>query len=88
MTTLLLAEGLISDDEETASNAADDRYLAATGVAADVATELEGGDFFAQAQTFIDKSLERGVMTADEAGQFRTMFERIRARARSDRSGN
>jgi len=72
--------------EETASRVASDRYISATGVTADAAAELEPGDFFGQAQTFIDKSLERGLMTADEAGQFRRMFERIRDRARSDPS--
>ena len=82
MTTLLLAEGLISEDEQIASDAAATRYRTATGVGADDAAAVEHGDFFGQAQTFIDRSIEQGLVTAAEAGQFRAMFERIEERAR------
>ena len=81
MTTLLLAEGLISEEEQVSTDAAGDRYRAATGVGADDAASLEVGDFFRQAQGFIDRSLGQGLVTADEAGQFREMFERIRDRS-------
>ena len=78
MTTLLLAEGLISDDEAGDVDVADSRFEAGSGETADIAAERESGTFFEQAQSFIDLSLERGLMTAKEAGQFRVMFSRIR----------
>jgi transcriptional regulator with XRE-family HTH domain len=76
MTTFLLAEGLISDDEAHASTVAADRFRAATGTSADEA-EHDGGDLFGQADSMIDRSIERGLLSADEAGQFRAMFRRI-----------
>ena len=72
MTTLLLAEGLISEDEQTATDAASDRYEAATGQSADGETELSTGDF-------IDRSIDKGVVSEEEAAEFRAMFERIRS---------
>ena len=81
MTTLLLAEGLINDEEGQESDIAAARYEATMGQTADVAAEHEIGDFFLQAHAFIDRSLERGIMSAAEAGQFRAMFERVRGRA-------
>ena len=78
MTTLLLAEGLITEDEHSEANTASDRYQAAMGETSDLATEREEGDFFRQAQSFIDRSLEKGLLTADEAGHFRDVFDRIR----------
>lgn len=78
MTTLLLAEGLITEDERSEANTASDRYQAAMGETSDLATEREEGDFFRQAQSFIDRSLEKGLLTADEAGHFRDVFDRIR----------
>jgi transcriptional regulator with XRE-family HTH domain len=78
MTTLLLAEGLITEEERGDSDRAADRFAAATGETSDVATEREVGDFFQQAQSFIDHSIENGLLSAKEAGQFRDMFERIK----------
>ena len=78
MTSLLLAEGLISEDEGHRSNDAADRYVQATGETSDLAAEREEGDFFRQAQSMIDRSLEQGVVSAEEAGAFRDMFERIK----------
>ena len=78
MTTLLLAEGLISDEEGHRSDDAAERYVRATGETPDLAAEREEGDFFRQAQSMIDKSLEQGVVSAEEAGAFRDMFERIK----------
>jgi transcriptional regulator with XRE-family HTH domain len=77
MTTLLLAEGLISDDEGRQAEAAAAAFEAATGERPDMVAERESGDFFLQAQSMIDKSLERGIIKADEAGTFREMFSRI-----------
>jgi transcriptional regulator with XRE-family HTH domain len=77
LSTLLLAEGLITEDEADATTTASDRYRAATGSTSDVAADLEAGDFFEQAHVVIDRSIERGVISADEAGQFRAMFRRI-----------
>ena len=78
MTTLLLAEGLISDEEGRRAKDAAERYTAATGETPDLVAERQEGDFFRQAQTMLDRSLEQGIVTADEAGVFREMFERIR----------
>ena len=78
MTTLLLAEGLISDEEGHRSDVVAARFETETGEAPDAAAEREPGDFFRQAQSMIDRSLERGILNADEAGRFRDMFERIR----------
>jgi transcriptional regulator with XRE-family HTH domain len=77
MTTLLLAEGLISDEEDRESTTAADRFEAATGETSDLAAERETGGFFRQAQSMIDVSLERGLVSAEEAGRFRDMFDRI-----------
>lgn len=77
VTTLLLAEGLISDEESDSSSDAADRYKAAIGSTSDLQAEEEPGDFFEQAQAVIDRSIERGLLTADEAGQFRATFRRI-----------
>lgn len=78
MTTLLVAEGLITEDEEHESDVAAARFEAATGETSDVVAEREEGDFFRQAQSFIDRSIEKGLLSADEAGHFREMFDRIR----------
>lgn len=78
MTTLLLAEGLISDEEGHRAEDAAERYVRATGETSDVAAERQDGDFFRQAQTMVDRSLEQGIVSADEAWVFREMFERIR----------
>jgi transcriptional regulator with XRE-family HTH domain len=77
MTTLLLAEGLISEDEGRQADDMAERFAAATGEPSDVATEGETGDFFLRAQSLIDRSLERGLVTAAEAGRARDMFHRI-----------
>jgi transcriptional regulator with XRE-family HTH domain len=78
MTTLLLAEGLISEEEGRQSDEASARFEAETGELPDHVAEQEPGDFFRQAQSLIDRSLEKGIIRADEAGDFREMFERIR----------
>lgn len=78
MTTLLLAEGLISEEEGRQADDASARFEAATGEAPDGMAEHEPGDFFRQAQSVIDRGLERGIIGAEEAGNFREMFERIR----------
>jgi transcriptional regulator with XRE-family HTH domain len=78
MTTLLIAEGLITEEEERESNVAANLYEKVTGETSDIATEREEGDFFRQAQSFIDLSLEGGVLSAEEAGHFRDIFERIK----------
>ena len=77
MSTLLLAEGLISDDEADASTVAADRFRAATGISSDAEAEEQVGDFFEQAHSMIDRSIERGLLSAEEARHFRTMFRRI-----------
>jgi transcriptional regulator with XRE-family HTH domain len=87
MTTLLLAEGLITPEAEGEADLASERYEAAMGETWDVATEREQDDFFRQAQSFIDRSVEKGLVTADEAGHFRELFERIEAASPSRRSG-
>jgi transcriptional regulator with XRE-family HTH domain len=78
ITTLLLAEGLITDEERFESDAADARFEAETGESSDVATEHETGNFFRQAQSYLDRSLELGLINAQEAGHFRDVFDRIR----------
>lgn len=77
MSTLLLAEGLISDEESAAATVAADRFHDATGTSPDVEAEAESGGFFEQAQSILDRSIERGLLSADEAGQFRATFRRI-----------
>lgn len=79
LSTLLLAGGLISDVEADSSGAVAARYEALTGSPFDGDAEQEGGDFFEQAQSVIDQSIERGLISAEEAGQFRAMFRRIEA---------
>jgi transcriptional regulator with XRE-family HTH domain len=77
MTTLLLAEGLLSGDEAADMDAAADRFLVAIGETSDSAAEDESGGFFEQAQSFIDHGLERGLVSAEEARNFREVFRRI-----------
>jgi hypothetical protein len=84
MSTLLLAEGLMTEDEHLASEVASGRYEAKTGLTSDDASASESGDFFKQAQSMIDKSIEQGVVSAEEAGHLREMFERIQRGAPSD----
>src|ERR1043165_2984821 len=43
MTTLLVAEGLLSEEEATSSDAAEARYETATGDTSDMVTEREPG---------------------------------------------
>ena len=78
MTTLLIAEGLITEEEQIESDSAAALYKTVTGETSDIATEREEGDFFRQAQLFIDRSLEGGLLSAEEAGHFRDIFERIK----------
>ena len=78
MTTLLLAEGLITDEEGRQSEDVSTKFEAATGEPSDVAAEHAPGDFFRQARSIVERSLERGIIRADEASTFREMFERIR----------
>jgi transcriptional regulator with XRE-family HTH domain len=78
VTSLLLAEGWISMEEGQETQVAEDRFQAVTGESPDLAAGREPGDFFSQAQSFIEQSVERGVVSAEEAGRFRDMFDRIR----------
>lgn len=78
MSTLMLSTGLIGEEEASDQQAVADRFRASTGQRMDDFAEKAHGDFFLQAQAVIDRSIERGVLTAAEAGQFRTMFERVR----------
>ena len=84
MSTLLLAEGLMTEEEHLASEAAFGRYEAKTGLTSDDASASESGDFFKQAQGMIDKSIERGVVSAQEARHLRDVFERIQRGASPD----
>jgi transcriptional regulator with XRE-family HTH domain len=77
VTTLLLSEGYITDEEAAELNVAADSFESATGGTQDLATEAETGGFFEQGQTVIDVSLERGIFTAKEAADFRKMLRRI-----------
>lgn len=79
MTTLLIAEGLITEEEQSEANTASALYETVMGETPDIAAEREEGDFFHQAQSFIDRSLEAGVLGAEEAGHFRDILERIKA---------
>jgi hypothetical protein len=72
-----MAEGLISEAEGRESNMASTRYEKATGKTTDLATEREAGDFFEQAKAFIGRSIDRGLLSEEEAEHFRSMFERI-----------
>lgn len=78
MSTLMLSAGLIIEDEASDQQAVADRFHASTGQQMEDYAESTEGDFFLQAQAVIDRSIERGVLTAAEAGQFRAMFERVR----------
>jgi transcriptional regulator with XRE-family HTH domain len=55
MTTLLAAEGLLSEDEGHGP-----------------------GDFFRQAERYLDRSLQEGIVNPTEAERVREMFDRIR----------
>ena len=70
MRTLLLAEGLISDEDLDGHEPVTETYVAdGSGV---------DGDFFGHGHALIERSLVRGVVTAHEAESFRQMLERIK----------
>jgi transcriptional regulator with XRE-family HTH domain len=77
MATLLLAEGLISQDEAATTEQAAVTFQSRTGESQDLATEREGGDFFDQGQSIIDQGLSDGIFTPAEARQFRAVMRRI-----------
>jgi transcriptional regulator with XRE-family HTH domain len=77
MSTFLLSEGLISDDEATHTNAADDRYEEAMGETADFAGEHAVGSFFEQGRSVVAVALQKGVFTEEEADRFVAMLARI-----------
>jgi hypothetical protein len=77
MSTLLLAEGLISEEESGASATAADRFEAGAGADVDAETATESGDLFEEAHSMIDRSIERGVLSPADAAEFRSMFRRI-----------
>jgi len=77
VSTLLLSEGLITSEESGEMVIAADHYESLAGETLDLASERESGDFFEQAQSFIDRALEQGVLGAQEAGSFRGMLRRI-----------
>ena len=81
---LLVSEGLMTGDEAHDADEAAARFERAEGENQDAATEREAGDFFEQGQAMIDQSLERGVFTAVEAGQFRALLRRIERGLRDD----
>jgi DNA-binding XRE family transcriptional regulator len=80
MSTLLLVEGLITEEERAAADGAADRFEAATRQSADAIAEAGHGSFFEQAQVLIDSSLANGLITATEAEGFAAMMHRVRAR--------
>jgi transcriptional regulator with XRE-family HTH domain len=77
MTTLLLAEGLMSEDEAATSGAAEARYEAAEGETSDVVSEREAGTFFEQGLSFVIRAQAQGVFTPTEAEQFGALLVRI-----------
>jgi len=77
MSTLLLAEGLMTDEEVAVSDEAEDRYEAAMGETSDLVTEREPGTFFEQGLSFLVKAQAQGVFSAKEAEQFATLLLRI-----------
>ncbi|HEU5003974.1 MAG TPA: helix-turn-helix transcriptional regulator [Actinomycetota bacterium] len=85
MSTLMLSAGLISEEEAQVQADAAERFRGETGAGMDDFAQQSGGDFFRQAQSVLDRSIERGVLTAAEAGQFRDMFERVRRGLASSR---
>jgi transcriptional regulator with XRE-family HTH domain len=79
MSTLLLAEGLINEEEADQQAEIARRVQGETGERSDDVAAQQVGDFFQQAQAFLDRSLERGVIDQDEADRVGAVFERIRA---------
>ena len=78
MSTLLLAEGLINADEADQQAEIDRRSRGASGERMDDVGAGPMGDFFQQAQAFLARSLERGVIDQTEADRVGAVFERIR----------
>jgi transcriptional regulator with XRE-family HTH domain len=78
MTTLLVAEGLIEAEQTVDSEWAAMGYEAPASEPAPAAADPRDDEFFDQAQSLLDRSLEAGVITAAEAGRLRSMFQRIR----------
>jgi transcriptional regulator with XRE-family HTH domain len=77
VTSLLLMEGYITDEEAAELNIAAENYESETGGTQDVASENGAGDFFEQSHMVIDESIERGIFTAKEAADLRRMLRRI-----------
>ena len=78
--TLLVSEGLMSAEDEATSNAASERFQDATGETAYEAADLESGDFFEQAASFVEHSVDKGLLSDDEATHLTAVFEALRKR--------
>ena len=76
VTTMLLAEELLSEDEAAMSTTAEAAY---PGNAAswDLAASASAGDFFAQARDLIAQGIDAGYLTNDDAEQLTVFVSRI-----------
>jgi transcriptional regulator with XRE-family HTH domain len=85
VTTLLLAEELITEDEAAVTDSVSSDF---EGVAAswDAAAAAKPGTFFAQARTLLEEGLGGGTIAPASAAGLRAVFDRIEERSGVDAS--
>jgi transcriptional regulator with XRE-family HTH domain/anti-sigma regulatory factor (Ser/Thr protein kinase) len=74
VTTMLLAEELISETDAAATDAAD---LAGSSGSWEVAGEAAAGDFFAQGRSMLESRVAAGHLTADQASTVGDVLNRL-----------
>ena len=77
VTTMLLAEELISDDEAVAGEITAADFGLRSGRDWDRSAAAEGGDFFEQARQVVSEASVAGHVTDEQAAQFMTVLSRI-----------
>ena len=77
VTTMLLAEELMSDDEAQMAEVTQLAAFARTGVDWDAAAAEKPGDFFEQARSLIADGTQSGDLTSEQAEAFAFLIQRI-----------
>jgi len=77
VTTMLLAEELMSDDEAQMAEVTQLAAFARTGVDWDTAAAEKPGDFFEQARSLIADGTQSGDLTSEQAEAFAFLIQRI-----------
>lgn len=77
VSTMLLAEELISKEEATAADAVVDADFGTPGRGWDAASPAGQGDFFQQSRSLVDDGLAAGSITREQADELTAIFDRL-----------